>query len=67
MADTSDRPTREQAPSARPDQHSPESGCFFCATDAELRAGLAGRELPRTLHMNLPIEACPHIEEADRG
>lgn len=53
---------------AKPPQHPQDEGCFFCATDRELLAGLAGEELPRILHMQLPAAACPlWDEENDRG
>jgi hypothetical protein len=49
-------------------KHSAEDGCYFCATDSELAAGLGGDErhrLRRVLHMSLPLEACPNVDPAD--
>ncbi|HEY9414071.1 MAG TPA: hypothetical protein VIQ30_04865 [Pseudonocardia sp.] len=60
-------PDAAGSPSTATPQHPREDGCYFCATDQELLAGLDG-EAPRTLHMQLPVSACPFWdEENDRG
>lgn len=64
MADTSARDRAIEPPAV--EFHSDEDGCYFCASDGELLAGLAGKALPRTLHMQLPPQACPHMNEEDR-
>lgn len=59
------RATTGEAPAKQGSaKHSADDRCFYCATDEELAAGLTGRNR-RTIHMSLPVEACPESDPAD--
>jgi hypothetical protein len=41
-----------------PAKHPATVRCYFCATDVEMTSGM-------TVRMDLPVEACPHVDPAD--
>lgn len=51
--------TTDPTPPPAYDIHPLDERCFYCASDGELSAALAGRPHP-TIHMSTPPSACPH-------
>ena len=46
---------------AMTERHLTKDRCYYCATDSEMSAAVGGSGWHPTIHMDLPVTACPKL------